>query len=96
MIAGFMALSVTIYMRPGCHLCEEAADRLRTIAAGQPGGESLIELDEVDIEGNDELHARFLELIPVIEIEGEIVSQLIEYRDRAFADKIVDRLAASY
>lgn len=91
-----MALTVTIYMRPGCHLCEEAVERLRAIAAAQPGGESLIEIDEVNIERDDQLHARFLELIPVIEIEGETVAQLIEYRDRAFADEIIDRLAASY
>jgi hypothetical protein len=34
------------------------------------------ELNEVDIEGNEELHRRFLERIPVVELDGEIVSEL--------------------
>jgi Glutaredoxin-like domain (DUF836) len=34
------------------------------------------ELEEIDIEVNDELHARFLERIPVVELDGEIVSEL--------------------
>jgi hypothetical protein len=34
------------------------------------------EFDEIDIEVNDELHGRFLERIPVVELEGEIVSEL--------------------
>jgi hypothetical protein len=34
------------------------------------------ELDEVNIETDDELHSRFLERIPVIELEGEIVCEL--------------------
>lgn len=91
-----MALTVTIYMRPGCHLCEEAAERLRSIASSQLDGQSAIEIEEVNIEIDDELHARYLELIPVVEIEGETISQLIEYRDRAFAERITERLAGSY
>ncbi len=34
------------------------------------------ELREVDIEGDDELHARYLERIPVVEVDGEVVSEL--------------------
>ena len=34
------------------------------------------ELEEVNIESDEELHARFLERIPVVELEGEIVSEL--------------------
>lgn len=86
-----MALTVTIYMRPGCHLCAEASDKVRAIA-----GEAAIEIIERDIERDDELHRRYLELIPVIEIDGEVVAKLIEYRDRAFAEQLTERLATSY
>ena len=86
-----MSLTVTIYMRPGCHLCTEATDRVRAIA-----GESTVEIDERNIENDDELHRQYLELIPVIEIDGEIVSRLIEYRDPTFADQLTERLDASY
>jgi hypothetical protein len=34
------------------------------------------DLEEVNIESDDELHARYLERIPVIELDGEIVSEL--------------------
>jgi hypothetical protein len=34
------------------------------------------EIKEVNIEADDRLHARFLERIPVIELKGEIVSEL--------------------
>jgi Glutaredoxin-like domain (DUF836) len=34
------------------------------------------ELEEVNIESDDELHASYLERIPVIELDGVIVSEL--------------------
>jgi glutathione S-transferase len=34
------------------------------------------ELEEVDIDSDEELLRRFLERIPVIELDGEIVSEL--------------------
>jgi glutaredoxin len=63
---------VVLYARPDCHLCDEARaglDRLRA-----DGLE--FELDEVNIESDDELHARFLERIPVVELDGEMISEL--------------------
>ena len=65
--------TVTLYSRPECHLCDEARNAL--LALREEG--LAIELREVDIEGDDELHARYLERIPVIEVEGEIVSELV-------------------
>ena len=62
---------VTLYGRPGCHLCDEARERILALAASAP-----IELREVDIESDDRLFAAFLERIPVIEVDGEIVSEL--------------------
>ena len=34
------------------------------------------ELREIDIESDDELHARYLERIPVVEVDGEVVAEL--------------------
>ena len=58
--------TVTLYGRPDCHLCDEARTRLRQIQASVP-----FVLDEVDIESDDELFARYLERIPVIALDGE-------------------------
>jgi glutaredoxin len=58
--------TVTVYGRPGCHLCEEALAQLRPLAR-----ELGFSLAEVDIEGDDDLHRRYLERIPVIVLDGE-------------------------
>ena len=63
---------LVLYGRPDCHLCDEARAGLESLRA-----EGLsFELEEVDIESDDELLKRFLERIPVVELNGEIVSEL--------------------
>jgi glutaredoxin len=54
-------VSLVLYGRPGCHLCDDARAALERI--GHP-------FDEVDIEADDELLARYLERIPVIALDG--------------------------
>jgi hypothetical protein len=66
---------VTLYGRPGCHLCDEARDAIAEIADGR------IELCEVDIETDDRLLTTYLERIPVVEVGGRIVSELVFDRD---------------
>jgi glutaredoxin len=66
-------LVVTLYTRPGCHLCDEAREAILNVRAAGLG----FELREVDIEGDERLHAEYLERIPVVEVEGEIVSELV-------------------
>ena len=58
---------MTLYSRPGCHLCDEARARLAELG---------IEPDEVNIEDDERLHSAFLERIPVVEVGGRIVSEL--------------------
>ena len=60
-----MKTQVIIYTRPGCHLCEEAKEAMR--AAGC-GGEYT--LDEINIENDPELLARYKDDIPVITFNG--------------------------
>ena len=57
---------VTVYARPGCHLCDVALDALAPLH--ERHGFSL---QVVDIESDDALHARYLERIPVIALNGE-------------------------
>jgi len=63
---------VIVYSRPGCHLCEEA---LAAIVALRSDGYRF-ELREVDIESDELLLRRLLERIPVVELDGELVSEL--------------------
>jgi glutaredoxin len=63
--------TVTLYARDGCHLCDDARAALERVRATHP-----FRLDEVDIETDDALHARYLERIPVVALDGE---ELFEY-----------------
>lgn len=65
--------TVTLLSRPGCHLCDEA--RAELLGLRSAGAE--FDLEEVDIESSDELLRDNLELIPVIIVDGERVSELV-------------------
>ena len=64
---------VVVYMRPECHLCEEAIEQL--IALRQRG--YRFNLHEVDIESDELLLRRHLEKIPVVEVGGVVASELV-------------------
>ena len=68
---------VVVYSRPGCHLCEEALERIVALHAD---GYRFV-LHEVGIESNDLLLRRYLERIPVVEVDGIEVSELVLDRD---------------
>jgi glutaredoxin len=57
---------VKLYGAEGCHLCERARSTLL-----EAQGELAFELEEVAIDGDEELEARYRELIPVVEIDGK-------------------------
>ena len=63
--------TVTLYSRPGCHLCDDAREVLERVRTRAP-----FTLEEVDIETDDALHARYLERIPVVALDGE---ELFDY-----------------
>ena len=63
---------LVLYGRPGCHLCDEAREQVRALAA--EAGDVAIE--EVDVESDEGLLERFLERIPVLELDGRVVSEL--------------------
>ena len=69
--------TVVVYSRPGCHLCEEAISQI--VALHEQG--YRFELHEVDIESHDLLLRRYLERIPVVEVDGAEVSELVLDRD---------------
>jgi glutaredoxin len=78
---------VTLYTREGCGLCDEALAGLRAML--DEG--SRFELEEVDIERDDDTLRKFLERIPVIEVDGEIVCEL--WLDRAAVLARVDTVS---
>jgi glutaredoxin len=65
---------VLVYTRPGCHLCKEAIEEIVRMGADGP---RQFELREVDIESDELLLRRMLEKIPVVEVDGVVVSELV-------------------
>ena len=64
--------TLVLYGRPGCHLCDEARETLTRMRSEGPG----FDLDEVDVESDDALLTAYLERIPVVEVDGRVVSEL--------------------
>ena len=63
--------TVTLYGRPGCHLCDDARAALERVRTEHP-----FRLEEIDIEADDALLARYLERIPVVALDGEELFEL--------------------
>jgi glutaredoxin len=57
---------VTVYSKPGCHLCAEAMTVLEELRS-----ELGFELCERDITTEESLHRAYFERIPVIALDGE-------------------------
>jgi glutaredoxin len=62
------AAQVTLYGRPGCHLCDDALAVLERVRADAP-----FDLRTVNIEDDDALLCAYLERIPVVSVDGDEV-----------------------
>ena len=60
-----MAL-VTLYGKPGCHLCDDARAAVQRVRAERP-----FELREVDVTLDPGLYREYGERIPVLALDGE-------------------------
>ena len=66
MTPGAPSRTVTLFGRPGCHLCDDARAILLRIR-----GDAPFVLAERDIEADDETFKAYLERIPVVALDGE-------------------------
>jgi glutaredoxin len=57
---------ITLYGKPGCHLCEDARGVVQRVLASRDA-----QLEEVDVTLDPTLFAAYGERIPVVEIDGE-------------------------
>ncbi len=67
---------LVLYGRPGCHLCDEARGILQELIAR--AGD--VEMRELNIEEDEGLLRSFLERIPVIELDGVLIGELVPDR----------------
>ncbi len=61
-----LPFQITIYGRPGCHLCDDVEKMIKRLRNDFP----LI-LTLVDITQDDQLHQKYMFTIPVVEIDGD-------------------------
>ena len=80
--------SLTLYGRPECHLCDEAREAIIALREEGLG----FELREIDIETDERLLREYFERIPVVVVDGEIVSELV--LDRAALRSRLDTVGA--
>ena len=59
-------MRLTIYSKPDCHLCDDMKSIVRRAIAGRHD----IQIEEVDISGNEDLLNRYGLEIPVLLIDG--------------------------
>ena len=66
-------MTLTIYSRPGCHLCDE----MKAVVAETIRGQTHIRVEEIDISTDFELASRYGLEIPVLMIDG---TKIAKYR----------------
>ena len=77
---------LTLYGKPGCHLCHDAREVVKRALLGRD-----VELEEVDITLDPALFARYGERIPVLELDGEILFEFVV--DEDLLQQRLDRVA---
>ena len=67
-------MRLTIYSKPGCHLCDEMKSLVRRVLSTRTA-EPAISVDEIDISGDPALLDRYGLEIPVLLIDGKKVAK---------------------
>jgi hypothetical protein len=78
--------TLTLYGKPGCHLCHEAREVVKRALLGRSAA-----LDEVDVTVDPVLFARYGERIPVLELDGEVLFEFVV--DEDLLQQRLDRVA---
>lgn len=69
---------LVLYARPGCSLCDEAREAIRLVSDDRrERGLPVPEVVEYNIEDEAELHRRYLERIPVVELGAQRVELIV-------------------
>jgi glutaredoxin len=64
--------ALTIYSRPGCHLCDAMKHLVRRVTERMT---IPIAIEEIDISGNPDLEARYGEEVPVLLVDGRKIAK---------------------
>ena len=64
-------IRLTLYSRPGCHLCEEMRREVENLLGDLPH-----EWDVVDVDRDPELARRYGESIPILFVNGHLFAKI--------------------
>ena len=78
---------LTLYGKPGCHLCDDARRAVERATAGRD-----VVLERVDVSLDPTLNARYGQRIPVLDIDGETAFEL--FIDAGVLEQRLDRVGA--
>lgn len=78
---------VTVYSKPGCHLCDIAKERVLNVQKKIP-----FDLEIVDIRGTQALFDHYCEKIPVVAVDEEEVF-VFRVSEKQLASKLLGRPA---
>ena len=78
--------TLTLYGKPGCHLCEDARVAVERVSAARK-----VALEQVDVSRDPLLHRRYAERIPVLELDGETLFEF--FVDESVLEERLDRVA---
>ena len=62
-------MTITLYTRQGCHLCEQAEAVIAEVAAG------LATVEIVDIDTDEALRDRYTVRVPVVAVDGVEIAE---------------------
>lgn len=65
---GGIAMIIKFYSRPNCELCIEGLHTLKIVQEDIP-----FKIEHYNIEENDVLHEQYMLMIPVVELNNEII-----------------------
>lgn len=63
-------MKIRFYSRSNCSLCKEAWIMLQLVKE-----DVYLDIEEINIEENDEIHEKYVLRIPVIEYKGEVIQE---------------------
>lgn len=65
-------VALTLIGKPGCHLCDDAREVIRSVIDGLPSDAPAVTVEERDILQEPDLHEKYVEEIPVVLVDGRV------------------------
>ena len=67
-----MSVALTLIGKPGCHLCDDAREVIRSVIDRLPADAPAVTVSEENILEDAVLHDRYAEEIPVVLVDGKV------------------------